>query len=41
MDRTREDETYKLIIEENQKLLAETRKVKEEIANRIEEPWKI
>lgn len=39
--RMKEDETYKYVIEQNEKLLEEARKLKKEIANRIEEPWKI
>lgn len=39
--RTKENKNYKFIIEENEKLLEEARKLKQEIANRIEEPWKI
>ena len=33
--------TYNFIVEENAKLLEEARELKQEIANRIEEPWKI
>lgn len=38
--RMKEDETYKFVIEENEKLLEEARNVKKEIVKRIEEPWK-
>lgn len=41
LKRMREDETYRFIIEENDKLLEEARNVKKEIVKRIEEPWKI
>lgn len=36
-----EDKTHKFIIEENDKLLTETRSLKKEIVRRIEEPWRI
>ena len=39
--RMKEHKTYKFIIEENDKLLEEARKLKKEIATRIEEPWRI
>jgi hypothetical protein len=39
--RMKQDETYRFVIEENQKLLEEARQVKKEIIKRIEEPWKI
>lgn len=39
--RTREDESYKFIVDENDRLLEEARKLKQEVADRIEEPWKI
>jgi len=39
--RIREDESYNFIVDENDRLLEEARKLKQEIANRIEEPWKI
>ena len=37
----KEDKTYMRAIEENDKLLEEAKRVKKEIAKRIEEPWKI
>lgn len=39
--RMKEDKTYKFIIEENEKLLEDARKLQKEIVKRIEEPWKI
>lgn len=39
--RMKEGETYKFVIEENEKLLEEARNVRKEIVKRIEEPWKI
>ena len=41
LKRMREDKTYRFIIEENDKLLEEARKVKKELVKRIEKPWKI
>lgn len=41
LKRTREDESYKFIVEENSILLEQAIKMKQEIANRIQEPWKI
>ena len=41
LKRIRQDESYKFMVEENNTLLEEARKLKQEIANRIEEPWKI
>lgn len=41
LKRMKEDETYKFIIEENDKLLTDARDVMKEIIKRIEEPWKI
>lgn len=34
-------ETYVFIVEENERLLKETQKIKKELIKRIEEPWKI
>lgn len=39
--RVSSNKTYRYIIEENDKLLEEARKLKKEIAKRIEEPWRI
>lgn len=36
-----ENETYRLMVKENKRLLSEAKKLQKEIANRIEEPWKI
>lgn len=35
------DDTYRLMIKENERLLGEAKKLQKEIAQRIEEPWKI
>jgi len=36
-----EDETYKFVLEESNRLLEEAEKVKKELSQRIEKPWKI
>jgi len=41
LKRAKEDKYHKFIVEENDTLLEEARKLKQEIAKRIEEPWKI
>ena len=41
LKKMRKDKTHKFIIEENDKLLEEARKVKKELVKRIEEPWRI
>jgi len=41
MRKIKEDKTYKFMIEENEKLLDETRKIRKKLVKRIEEPWKI
>jgi hypothetical protein len=41
LEQLRNDETFKFIVEENTKLYEEAKKLKQEIAKRIEEPWKI
>jgi len=41
LKRMKEKETYKFIVEENDRLLEEAKDVKKEITKRIEEPWKI
>jgi hypothetical protein len=37
----REDESYGLLVRENKRLLEEAKSLKQEIAKRIEEPWRI
>ena len=39
--RMKENDTYKFVTEENTRILEDTRKLKEEIVDRIERPWKI
>lgn len=37
----REDESYGLVVRENERLLEEAKRLKQEIVKRIEEPWRI
>ena len=41
LKRTKENETYKFVTEENWKMLEDAKKLKKEIIERVEKPWKI
>jgi len=41
LGRMKEDETYKSVVEENTKILVESKEIISEIVKRIEKPWKI